>query len=141
MLIGSYPAKLSHKGRTAIPKKFRDELGNQVIITQGYEHCLTLVSTEAWSKLTNFDKPFILDAARDTDRFLLGNAFENEPDDQGRIIIPAALKSYANLSDDIIFIGVGNRVEVWNANKWQEYQEYLAQHSNEIAKRLIESPN
>ncbi len=138
MLIGNYPAKLSQNGRTAIPKKLRDQLGDQVIISQGYEQCLIIVPLTTWEKLVDSDKPFILDAARETDRFLLGNAFQAELDDQGRIIIPGTLKNYAQLSSEIIFIGVGNRVEIWSQARWQEYQQYLNQHSSEIAQRLIE---
>jgi MraZ protein len=138
MLIGNFSAKLSPNGRTAIPKKFRQELGDHVIVTQGYEQCLIIVSTNSWSKLINPDKPFILDAARETDRFLLGNAFEADLDDQGRLVIPQILKNYAQLTDHLIFVGVGNRVEIWSQSRWVEYQEYLNKNSGDIAKRLIE---
>ncbi len=137
MLIGNFPAKLSPNGRTALPKKFRQELGDHIIVTQGYEQCLVIVSSNSWSKLINPDKPFILDAARETDRFLLGNAFEAELDDQGRLIIPNTLKNYAELAENIIFVGVGNRVEIWNNQKWQQYQEYLNKNSGQIAQKLI----
>ena len=137
MLIGNYPTKLSQNGRTAIPKKLRDQLGDQVIISQGYEQCLIIVPISSWAKLINSNKPFILDAARETDRFLLGSAFEAQLDDQGRLIIPNTLKSYAQLETDIIFIGVGNRVEIWAQTRWNEYQNYLNKNSSQIAKRLI----
>jgi len=141
MLIGNYVSKLANNGRAAIPKKFRQELGDKLIITQGYENCLVLVSQLVWEKLVDFDKPFILDAARETDRFLMGNAFELEPDAQGRIIVPGSLKDYAQLNDEIVFVGVGNRVEIWGLKRWIEYQEHLKENSNEIAKRLVESQN
>jgi MraZ protein len=141
MLIGNYPAKLSQNGRTAIPKKLREQLGDQVIISQGYEQCLIIVPIASWEKLVNPNKPFILDAARETDRFLLGSAFQAQLDDQGRLIIPNTLKTYAQLETNIIFVGVGNRVEIWSQTRWDEYQKYLAQHSGDIARKLLEKQN
>ena len=37
MLIGEYTSKLQEKNRVAMPKKFRSEIGEKIIITKGYE--------------------------------------------------------------------------------------------------------
>ena len=137
MLIGNYSSKLHAKGRTAIPKKFREELGSNLIITQGYEQCLMIVSSETWSQLVDPNKPLVHDAARNTDRFLMANAFELEPDDQGRIIIPSSLIKYANLNENIIYIGVGNRIEIWSETIWENFSQYLNQNSAKIAQSLL----
>ena len=124
MLIGNYSAKLDlKKGRTALPKKFRLLLGKKVIVTAGYENSLMIVSMDSWEKVAGaiVNKPFISSAARETDRFLLGSAFEVDLDTQGRLIVPPALRSYAKLSSNIVFVGVGNRVEVWDQGAWDEH--------------------
>jgi MraZ protein len=138
MLIGNYSSKLNGQGRAAIPKKFRDQLGDHLVLLQGYEGCLVLVAASALDTLVQPDKPFILDVARETDRFLLGNAFEVEPDGQGRFIVPPPLRTYAELnSAEVVFVGIGNRVELWDPQRWEAYQQNLAQRSSQIANQLV----
>lgn len=142
MLIGNYQAKLDlKKGRTALPKKFRSLLGKKIIITAGYENSLMIVSLSSWEKVVGeiVNQPFISGAARETDRFLLGSAFEVELDGQGRLIIPSSLRSHASLSADIVFVGVGNRVEVWNQPGWEKHQQYLDQNIAQIGEKLDET--
>lgn len=138
MLIGNYHARVSPKGRTALPKKFRDDLGGDIIITQGYENSLVLVSAKSWSHFLagSSDLPFVVAPARETDRFLMGNAFEVKPDAQGRFVVPPPLRRYAQIGDAVVFVGVGNRVEIWDASHWEEYRTYLDEHSQEIAEKL-----
>lgn len=140
MLIGNFISKLATNGRTAMPKKFRTQLGDNLVLLQGYEHCLMLVPASALDQLTPGNQPLALSAARNTERFLLGNAFEVSPDSQGRFVIPTQLRDYASLqSEEVIFVGVGNRIELWSPEKWQEYQEYLADNSAEIAESLVQN--
>ncbi len=139
MLIGNYNSKLAANGRTACPAKFRNELGDHLVLLQGYERCLMLVNSATLDSLVAQDKPFALSAARDTDRYLLGNAFEVELDSQGRFVLPEPLKQYAHLdeSSEATFVGVGSRVEIWSPQEWAAYQEYLAQNSARIAESLL----
>lgn len=142
MLIGNYLAKFDiKKGRTALPKKFRQLLGRKIIITAGLENTLMIISQNSWEKVVGgiINKPFISGPARETDRFLLGSAFEVELDSQGRFIIPQTLRLYAGLSRDIVFVGVGNRVEIWSQKAWKKHQEYLDKNIERIAQQLDES--
>jgi MraZ protein len=142
MLIGNFQAKLDlEKGRTALPKKFRSLLGRKVIITAGYENSLMIMSLSSWEKVVGgiVNKPFISGPARETDRFLLGSAFEVDLDAQGRLIIPPSLRSHAALSADIVFLGVGNRVEVWDQAKWEKHQQYLEENIAHISGKLNEA--
>jgi MraZ protein len=138
MLIGHYFAKIGTKGRTALPKKYRQELGDKVILARWYENCLVVVGVEIWLKLAAeiAKRPFMVASGRETDRFLSGGAFEIELDKQGRLVIPESLRGYADLKEDIIFIGLGNRVEIWDEDKWGQYEKYLDEHAEEIAERL-----
>lgn len=140
MFLGNYVQKLDiKKGRTAVPVKFRQLLGKKAIITQGYERSLILVSSLSWSKVIEdvVNKSFLSGASRQTDRFLLGNAFKIRFDKQGRFIVPKALRNYANLNKEIIFVGVGNRIEIWNKQSWQKQQKYLTGNIAQISEKLI----
>lgn len=141
MLLGNYQAKVNFKGRTAVPSKYRQELGKHLVIGQWYENCLVIVSQEQWQHLLKQieEKPFITAPSRDTDRFLLGGAFEIELDNQGRFVIPPSLRQYAGLKEEVVFVGLINRVEIWHNQRWSEHQKYLDEHAEEIAERLNKS--
>ena len=51
-------------------------------------------------------------------RPLFANAAKCEPDSQGRILLPQKLRAYAGLDKDVVIIGVSNRAEIWNAERW-----------------------
>jgi len=138
MLIGEYHGKLSNKKRTSLPKKFRNELGENIILTRGYEDALILVNQDMWRKIAKevIDGSFINKNIRDTSRFLVGSATEVQTDKQGRFIIPQALFDHAQLKEEIVFIGLVNWVEVWEKSKWEERLQYLKQHGEEIAQEL-----
>jgi MraZ protein len=139
MLIGSYLGNLSDARRVAVPKKFLGSLGDKPILAKWYEDCLILVSGQVWqtilSRLTGGAKVAGL-GIRDIERFILGSAFETEPDFQGRIVIPQLLAGYADLAKDVVFIGLGDRVEIWNKIKWDEKSMELAKTTKEYIENL-----
>ncbi|HEX6977306.1 MAG TPA: cell division/cell wall cluster transcriptional repressor MraZ [Patescibacteria group bacterium] len=128
MLIGSYLGSIGERRRVAVPKKFLSELGERVIIAKWYEDCLILVSENFWeellTRLTGGNR-VISFGVRDIERFILGSAYETEPDSQGRIIIPEILGKYAYLGKEVMFAGLGDRVEIWAREKWEENAKSL----------------
>ena len=119
MIIGEYTNKISGKKRVAIPKKIRDQMRGEIILTRGYEGSLVLVDKEMWDGLGSeiLNGSFINKNIRDTTRFLVGSAIEVEPDEQGRFVIPTNLFEYANLNDEIVFVGLINWVEIWSKER------------------------
>ena len=142
MLIGSYLGILSDARRVAVPKKFLIELGENPVLAKWYEDCLILVSSDFWDKLsvrlTGDKKAFDL-GVRDIERFILGSAFEVEPDEQGRIIIPEILFDYAKLEKETIFVGLIDRVEIWPKSVWDEKSESLAKTTKEYIENLAKN--
>lgn len=140
MLLGQYTGKIGAKGRVAFPKKFRDILGDKLIITLGYENSLITTSEERWKELLEGteEKPFTVGAARQTQRFLLGGAAEIQLDSKGRFIIPTYLRDYAKITSQVIFLGLAKYVEIWDKTKWDEYSKDLEKRAAEIADRLNE---
>ncbi|MBU3978602.1 division/cell wall cluster transcriptional repressor MraZ, partial [Patescibacteria group bacterium] len=137
MLIGQYGGKISEKHQAALPKKFRDELGDKLIITKGFENCLIVVSEENWKTLLEGTegKPFTNKNTRELQRFLLGNATYVELDDKGRFVIPEFLRKFAGIKNDIIFAGIQRFVEIWDKEKWEENQKELSENITSIAER------
>jgi MraZ protein len=138
MLIGEYKSKVGGKKRVSLPKKFREELGNDLILTRGYEQALIIVNEKLWKNIAKevIDGSFINKDIRDTSRFLVGGAKEISTDDQGRFVIPETLFEYGEFDKEIVFIGLVNWVEVWDKEKWNERLTYLKDHGEEIAQEI-----
>jgi MraZ protein len=141
VLLGQYQVRVDVKGRIALPKRLREEIGKALIVTQGYENCLIIVSQKQWEKLIGeiLAEPFSSGVGRDTRRFLLGGAFEVSLDSQGRFVIPPPLREYAGIRGEVICLGIGHYLEIWDTQRWDEYQQYLDEHIEKIAEKLREA--
>lgn len=137
MLLGTHTPKLDEKGRLFLPAKFRDELSDGVVITRGQERCLYVFSAKEFASVHEKlrQAPASVKGARDYLRVLLSGASDETPDKQGRVVLPAMLRSYAGLTKDLVIIGVGSRAEIWDATAWSEY---LAQNEENFANQVEE---
>ena len=138
MLLGQYEVNLTDKGRLALPKRFREKLGARVIVAKWYEGCLVVVANESLKSLLGrltLESKFITAPVRDTDRFILGSAFEVDLDKQGRFVVPKYLRDYAGLTGEVVFLGLGNRVEIWAKKVWLEKEKIIQKE----AEGLIET--
>ena len=138
MLIGEYEHSLDTKGRLILPAKIREDMGETFIITKGLDGCLFGFSQTEWA---NFEEklktlPLTNKNARDFVRFFLSGATECEMDKQGRFLIVANLREYANLEKDAVIIGVGTRIEIWNKDKWKAYNSEENLSADQIAENM-----
>lgn len=139
MLIGSFQSKITDGNRVAVPKKLRTELGDRFIVAKWYEQCVVMISLTDWEallqKLTG-KQELLTRAVRDTDRFILGSAFEVEVDRQGRINLPANLSTFAKLTSDVVFLGLGSRVELWDAPTWEAKEAQIATEAADLLENM-----
>lgn len=140
MLIGQYDSKIGEKHQVALPKKFREVLGDKLIVTKGFENCLIIVSVENWKTLLEGTegKPFTSRSTRELQRFLLGNATDVELDSKGRFVVPVYLREFASLKSEIIFAGLERFIEVWDKKAWDDQQNELAKNIESIAEKLTD---
>lgn len=140
MLLGEYEHSIDTKGRIAMPAKLREGLGGKFIITKGLDGCLFVYAMDEWQRVEEklASLPMSRKTARDFTRFLFGGACEGECDKQGRVLLPASLRRYAGLERDAVIVGVGSRAEIWDAAKWQQYNEESAEDVNELAEQLAD---
>ncbi|KKQ43306.1 MAG: Protein mraZ [Microgenomates group bacterium GW2011_GWC1_37_8] len=143
MLIGQYTSKLTDGSRISVPKKFREELGEEMILAKWYEGCLVLVSRQNWQDLIKRltgEGRIITSPVRDIDRFIFGSAFEVDLDAQGRFVLPESLIEYATVGSEAVFIGLGDRVEIWSREKWLEIERKAEEKASlaieKLAKRV-----
>lgn len=139
MLIGQYEGKIDSKGRTALPKKFREILGDDLIVTLGYENALIVVSEKNWKSLLEGTegRPFIDSPTRETQRFLLGGATSVSLDGKGRFILPSYLREFGKIKENVVFLGLSRYVEIWSKEVWEEYRKTLEKNIDNISQRLV----
>ncbi len=140
MLIGEYFHTLDKKGRVIVPARFRDELGDEFIITRGLDNCLFLYHTREWAKLESKLKalPFTKAEARAFMRLFFSGASEVEVDKQGRILIPPSLREHAGLIKDTVFIGVSSRAEIWSLENWEKYSKSSDLSFEQVAEKMMD---
>lgn len=138
MLIGEHRHTLDTKKRLSLPSKFRKELGKTLVLTRGLDSCLFVYSTKEWKKFTEKLSELSMGQSdtRAFNRFMLGGAVEVDIDSAGRILIPDFLKDFAGLEQKVIVAGLSNRVELWNEEKWNAYQNELSGQANVLAEKL-----
>jgi len=121
MLIGQYNHTIDAKKRLALPAKFRGGLGSKVVVTKGVENCLVVYPEKEWEVMSQklSSLPVSQTEARSFTRHLLASATEVEVDKLGRILLPDYLKTYAGLEKEVVVCGLSNRLEVWEAKKWE----------------------
>ena len=140
MFMGEYAHSIDAKGRVILPADFRQELGVSFIITKGLDGSLFLFPQAAWDEFAAKLRTLsIADPnARAFARFFIAGARTLECDQQGRFLVPANLRTYANigLKQDVILTGADARIEVWDKEKWLSYAGEVDPNITEISKQL-----
>lgn len=135
MLTGEFNHSIDSKGRLIIPSKLRDSLGEHFVITKGMDGCLFLYPENEWEafeeKLRTL--PLTNKKARDFKRFFLGSAVEGEIDKQGRVLLSASLRAYANLDKEVVLAGVLDKVEIWSKEAWDAHTTDIEENIEDIA--------
>ena len=121
-----------------MPAKLREDMGEKFIITKGLDGCLFGFSQTEWENFETKLKtlPLTNKNARDFVRFFLSGAIECEIDKQGRFLISSNLRTAANLEKEVVIIGIGTRIEIWNKEKWTTYNSEENISADAIAENM-----
>lgn len=139
MFMGEYHHSIDDKGRLTIPSKLRYELGEEFIVTKGLDGCLFVYPKDEWNNITQKYKnlPNTKDA-RNYLRFFLSGALVCEFDKQGRINITQPLIKYADLQKECVIIGVNERLEIWNKQRFEQFLDDNEASMSDIAENLFQ---
>ena len=140
MFIGEYEHALDDKKRVMLPKAFKNGLGKKMVMTRGFDNCLFVYPQDAWKKVAEKLQTLSFAQAdtRGFSRFLLSGAAEVEVDAAGRVLIPENNKQFAGLKRTVVFAGVSDRVEVWDAGLWKSYKARIEKQADAMAEKLGE---
>ena len=135
-MTGQFSHNIDAKGRLFIPASLRKELGQTFHVTVGQDHCLSVYSDESWAAFMAKLKELSYNEVKKL-RALFAYAADCEPDSQGRILIPAKLRQYADLQKEVVVIGSFDRAEIWSADRWAR-EETLAFESGALERAMEE---
>ncbi|MCH4123112.1 MAG: division/cell wall cluster transcriptional repressor MraZ [Levilactobacillus sp.] len=140
MFMGEFEHAIDTKGRLIIPAKFREQLGEQFVVTRGMDGCLFGYPMTEWEALQEKLKalPVNRKDARAFVRFFYSAATECVLDKQGRINLPKSLRDHAALTKQCVIVGVANRFEIWSADRWNDFSTKAEEDFDDIAENLID---
>lgn len=140
MFMGEYHHSLDTKSRLIVPAKFREGLGKEFVMTRGLEGCLFIFPEENWDEIAKEVSALSMmkKDARAFSRIFLSGASHVEVDKSGRFVVPAVLAKHAGLQKDCAIIGVNNRLEVWDLERWNTFYDTSVDDYEEIAEHLVD---
>lgn len=138
MFLGEYKHSCDNKNRLRIPPKFKKDLDSGLVLIKGNDGCLFIVTKNQFDAMLEKvnSLPMFNSKLQMPLRFLFSSAIEIEEDNQGRFLLPSNLKTYANINKEVVFIGVGNRIELWASERWEEYSNLSKNNFEEILSSL-----
>lgn len=138
MFMGEFRHNIDAKGRLIIPSKFREQCEASVVVTRGFEGCLSMYTQEGWqeyyAKLQTLPKN--KKEARSFVRMITSRASDCEFDKLGRINIPNVLREVGTLSKECVIVGVGDHVEIWDQAAWDNYYDDNKDNFDDISESL-----
>lgn len=138
MFLGEHRHTLDAKGRVSLPRKFRSDTGDRVVVAKGFDRCLYVFTEDGYREFldglmaaSTFDRN-----GRSLRRFFTAGASIVDIDSAGRVNLTPALREHAGLSKDVIVAGVGDRIEIWDAAAWTAYVDESAENIEDAAEEL-----
>jgi MraZ protein len=140
LFLGEFEHSIDDKGRLAIPARFRPALDDGLFITRGLDRCLVIWDADSWRSMAERVRdlnPWQGDARRMQRHFFSG-AVQAQPDKLGRVVIPQYLRAYAGLEDEVVVVGLADRVEIWARAEWQRERSEAERDSADLAEHLAQ---
>lgn len=140
MLMGEFHHNLDDKNRLSIPSKLLGYLGEEVVVTRGFEKCLMVYPLSKWDKIIEkFSELSITKSdARKFMRIFLSGATSCKFDAQKRICIPGILVNYANIEKETVILGLDDHLEIWSEKSYNEFLDENLESFSDIAEKIYE---
>jgi len=140
MFQGSYEYRMDAKGRVPLPPKFREKLKQGLVLTQGLERCITVHTLSEWTRIAERSATASPTRSKERrmNRFIFANAFSMDLDAQGRVALPAPLRQYADIKENVVIVGLNNYAEIWSEKNWQAENDLIEQDAWQISESMEE---
>ena len=138
MFFGNYSHSLDEKGRLVIPRKMREELGNKIFIMKGFDGALAIYQESAYAKVMEELEHYSFNKKENRDylRLKLASIVDLDVDKMGRVQLPSATLGKYHINKDVVVLGAGDHIEVWDKARYEEYMSSIEDEYEDIAERL-----
>jgi MraZ protein len=138
-LLGTFRGvQLSTEG-LIVPPLFRTGLEQGFVMTRGLDRCVAVFPLPVWQALLDrieLSTLFLRGAARLFHRYIYGGASVHNLGSEDLMSVPEHLRIYAELGDEVVLVGVAGRLEIWNADRWDEEESRMEQRAEQISEAL-----
>ncbi|MDH5396501.1 MAG: division/cell wall cluster transcriptional repressor MraZ [Cyclobacteriaceae bacterium] len=139
-----YECKLDAKGRLVLPARIKSNLpgasGNELVIQRGFDPCLILYPMVEFNKI--YSKIAGLSEFNEEYRKFQRNFFRGsstvELDANARLLVPKPMLQYAQLKKEVIVIGMGNKIEIWNPELYNQQLIDDPAEFSDMARKLLD---
>ena len=138
IFAGEYEHRIDPQGRVAIPARFKMAFVDGIVLGRAYDNCVVVYTPEEWERAASdiAQQPATSATARKLARLTFSGAFSGSLDRSGRVVVPAQLREYAGLGEDVVIVGTGRFIEIWSAAAWAEERRTLDSDASEIAEAV-----
>ena len=134
MFSGMSNHSVDAKGRIVLPAKFREELGAGFYVARGFGNtCIQAMSAQQFGEISARILELPADKAMALQYTFTATAVEVTPNASGRIMLPQTLREFAGIEGDALVIGMNNRIEIWSA---QRFEQFIESQKETIAEAL-----
>ncbi len=139
MFIGTYEHTIDDKSRLTLPSRFRELLGDGVVLARGIDGNVAVYPRETWTmtieaRISGLDP--LSSEARKLRRFFFAGAAESDIDGSGRVLVPAVLARHAGLERTVVVAGSYDHLELWNPPAWEKHLNAVEGSVEHAAERL-----
>ncbi|MDA1279323.1 MAG: division/cell wall cluster transcriptional repressor MraZ [Chloroflexi bacterium] len=135
IFAGEYEHRIDPQGRVAIPSRFKLAFIDGIVLGRAYDNCVVAYTSDEWERAASdiAQQPNTTATARRLARFTFSGAYVGTLDRNGRVVIPAQLREYAGLGEDVVIVGTGRFIEIWSTAAWAEERRTLDTEAANIA--------
>jgi MraZ protein len=138
MFLGEYEHTIDSKGRVALPVRFRSGLREGIVISRGFDRCLIVYPLGEWRRMAErlLSLPITRATPRRVNRNMFSGAFQADLDRQGRVLLPASLREYAEIGSDVVIAGLYSHIEIWSKENWASEKAIMIEQAAQIAEEV-----
>ncbi|MPZ49924.1 MAG: cell division/cell wall cluster transcriptional repressor MraZ [Dehalococcoidia bacterium] len=118
LFLGKHDYSMDERGRVPMPPRFREALMQGIILTQGApDRCIRAYPADGFEQQAAhyLKEPITSPTGRVMRRAFFSGAYQSELDRQGRVLVPPVLRQWANLEGQVVVVGTGEGIEIWDA--------------------------
>ena len=140
--FGEQEHRVDPQGRISLPTRFRDAFKGGIVLTRGYDRCIYVYTPGQWDTFASQVASLALNRAKNRRmrRMSFSAAYNLETDRQGRVLLPAFLRQYARIGEEVVIAGMGDFLEIWDKEAWLQESELLDDEASLIAEISEEHP-